>query len=159
MLRRGNIFHVKNTLTSSASDESFSYGTAADVVLAGDWNGDGKDTLAVRRGNGYFINNSLSSGAASVVVTYGRANDDVYVGSFASKLTADSLAVRRGNTYFISNAIRSGAADLTVEYGRVGDETLVGHWNGDGADTLRRSPSEVDALWGELGDAPGVEVT
>ncbi len=136
MLRRGNIFHVKNTLTSGAADESFSYGTAADVVLAGDWNGDGKDTLAVRRGNGYFINNSLSSGAASVVVTYGRANDDVYVGSFASKLTADSLAVRRGNTYFISNAIRSGAADLTVEYGRVGDETLVGDWNGDGADTL-----------------------
>ncbi len=136
MLRRGNTFHLKNTLASGGADKTFSYGRAKDVILVGDWNGNGKDTLAVRRRNTYFISNNLNGGDASTTVTYGRVNDDVFVGSFSSKIAADSLAVRRGNTYFITNTIRSGAADRRVAYGRAGDETLVGDWNGDGADTL-----------------------
>jgi hypothetical protein len=36
-------------LTSGSADLSFFYGDPGDVILAGDWDGDGDDTVAVYR--------------------------------------------------------------------------------------------------------------
>ncbi|MDD9205688.1 transglycosylase family protein, partial [Georgenia sp. 10Sc9-8] len=48
-VRRGDAYHLKNSLTAGSADRAFSYGRADDTTLVGDWDGDGVDTLGVRR--------------------------------------------------------------------------------------------------------------
>ncbi|WP_210729274.1 MULTISPECIES: C39 family peptidase [Actinomyces] len=130
----GSTYYFANTFTSKATTV-ITYGRNNDTALVGDWNGDGKDTLAVRRGNYYFFSNRLVGGAADVVIIFGRATDQVLVGDWNGD-GRDTLAVRRGNQYFILNCLRGGVADTQITYGRAGDQVLVGDWNGDGKDTL-----------------------
>jgi hypothetical protein len=70
------------------------YGRAGDEVFVGDWNGDGRDTLAVRRGKTYFIANTLAGGPADTVLDYGRAGDTTVVGDWDGNGT-DTLGVHR----------------------------------------------------------------
>ncbi|MGO1509786.1 MAG: DUF3152 domain-containing protein [Actinomycetales bacterium] len=134
-VRRGQVYHLRNSLTSGPADTQIAYGRAGDTVLVGDWDGDGTDTLAVRRGNRYFLSNTLTSGDAETELDYGRAADTVLVGDWDGDGT-DTLAVRRGNRYFLSNTLTSGDAETELDYGRAADTVLVGDWDGDGTDTL-----------------------
>ncbi|MDU0349584.1 C39 family peptidase [Actinomyces sp. MRS3W] len=160
----GSTYYFANTFTSKATSV-ITYGRANDMALVGDWNGDGKDTLAVRRGNYYFFSNSLSGGAADVVIIFGRATDQVIVGDWNGD-GKDTLAVRRGNQYFILNCLRGGIADTQIIYGGAADQVMIGDWNGDGKDTLavRRGkeyhvsntlaggPADVVIIYGRAGD-------
>lgn len=117
------------------ANHNFNYGRVSDKVYVGDWNGDGRDTLAVRRGRTYYFSNGLGSGRADVVLNYGRAGDVVYVGDWDGD-GRDTLAVRRGRDYHIKNSLNGGGADVVVPYGRSSDVVLVGDWDRDGDDTL-----------------------
>ncbi|MCD7864643.1 MAG: hypothetical protein LUG54_01180, partial [Clostridiales bacterium] len=134
VVRRGNAFYFSYTLKSGAADKVIYYGTSADEVLIGDWDGDGVDTICVRRGNTYYIANSLKSGAADVVIAYGKATDEVLVGDWDGD-GKDTLAVRRGNTYYIANSLKSGSADSVIAYGKATDTVLVGKWSGNASGT------------------------
>lgn len=134
-VRRGNEYHFKYSLGNGPADLVINYGNSNDIILVGDWDGDGVDTLCVRRGNTYYFKNSLSSGEADKVVSYGRRNDEVYVGDWDGD-GVDTLCVRRGNTYYIKNSLSDGAADRVVAYGKSADSILTGDWDGDGVDTL-----------------------
>ncbi len=165
VVRRGNTYYFKYSLSAGEADLTVPYGRANDQVLIGDWDGDGVDSLCVRRGNVYYFKNSLASGEADNVVRYGRATDEVLVGDWNGD-GKDTLCVRRGNTYYLKNSLSDGEADVTVLYGRSSDIVLVGDWNGDGTDTLcvRRgstyyfknslSNGEADAVipYGRTGD-------
>src|SRR5690606_27239257 len=93
-VRRAATYHVKNSLRGGDADVVLTYGRAGDVVLAGDWDGDGRDTFAVRRGATYHVNKSLRGGDADRVVTFGRAGDEVHVGDWDGNGT-DTLGIRR----------------------------------------------------------------
>jgi beta-N-acetylglucosaminidase len=135
VVRRGNTYYFKYSLSEGEADLTVPYGRANDQVLIGDWDGDGIDSLCVRRGNVYYFKNSLAPGEADYVVKYGRASDEVLVGDWDGD-GKDTLCVRRGNTYYLKNSLSDGEADVTVLYGRSADIVLVGDWNGDGTDTL-----------------------
>ncbi|MGC5616289.1 DUF3152 domain-containing protein [Georgenia sp. Z1491] len=141
-VRRGQVYHLRNSLTSGPADRQVAYGRATDVVHVGDWDGDGTDTLAVRRGNRYFLSNSLTSGDAEIELDYGRAGDTVLVGDWDGDGT-DTLAVRRGTVLHVSNTLAGGDAETSVSFGRTTDAAFAGDWDGDGADTfgLRRPPA------------------
>ncbi|MCD8365699.1 MAG: InlB B-repeat-containing protein, partial [Clostridiales bacterium] len=47
VVRRGNTYYFSYSLKSGSADKVISYGKSTDEVLVGDWDGDGKDTLAV----------------------------------------------------------------------------------------------------------------
>ena len=104
----------------------FRYGNPDDVVLVGDWDGNGTDGLIVRRGNHFLVRNDLSDGIAEHEFVYGDPGDTVLVGSFArsaytyldgpyprhevldpgySADGADQLVIRRGNQYIRSEAV------------------------------------------------------
>ena len=85
---------MKNSLVSGAADTSFSYGRAGDATLAGDFDGDGRDTLSIRRGNTIHVNNSLVSGNADYALPYGRVSDDLFIGDWDGNGT-DTPTVRR----------------------------------------------------------------
>src|SRR5690606_24159423 len=101
----------------------------------GDWDGDGKDTLALRRGNKFYVYNVNATGAKVWIAHYGKKGDEVLVGDWDGD-GKDSFAVRRGNTFHVKNRITSGDADQVIHYGRRGDQVLVGDWNGDRRDTF-----------------------
>ncbi len=48
------------------------YGHEEDLVLVGDWDGDGLDTLAVWREARYYFKNSIEGGEADLVILYGK---------------------------------------------------------------------------------------
>jgi len=131
----GTWYFLTNATTGGSADVAFAYGKTDDTTLVGDWDGDGKDTLAVRRGNQYFLTNGTRGGSADVAFAYGKAGDDVLVGDWDGDGKA-TLGVRRGNQYYLTNGTRGGAADVTFAYGRPDDVVLVGDWDGDGKDTL-----------------------
>ncbi|MCD8109042.1 MAG: hypothetical protein LUE14_02935 [Clostridiales bacterium] len=134
-VRRGDTWYITYALRGGTADLSFTYGSAGDEVLVGDWDGDGVDTLAVRRGNTYYFKDSLSGGAADTVIYYGKATDEVLAGDWDGD-GADTLTVRRGNTYYTSNSLVTGEADAALTYGKATDEAIAGDWDGDGMDTL-----------------------
>ena len=73
---------MKNEIAAGEADLVVSYGKADDAVLVGDWDGDGRDSLAVRRGNTYYVKNEIAAGEADLVVSYGKADDAVLVGDW-----------------------------------------------------------------------------
>ena len=135
VVRRGNRYYFKNSLSGGTADRVVAYGKPSDTVLVGDWDGDGVDTLAVKRGNRYYIKNSLSGGAADTVVVYGKPSDTALVGDWDGD-GSDTLALKRGNAYYLKDTLSGGAADRVVVYGRASDTPLAGDWDGDGVDTL-----------------------
>jgi hypothetical protein len=130
----GSQYFLNDSFTGSANTV-FSYGDPGDVVLVGDWNGNGTDTLMVRRGNTFHVRNSNSSGSSDGAFVYGDRGDVVLAGDWDGDGT-DTLAVRRGNTFHVKNSVTTGVADRVFSYGDPGDVVLVGDWNGDRTDTL-----------------------
>ena len=50
MYRQSSGFvYFRDSLTTGAADFEFFYGDPGDVIMAGDWDGDGDDTVAVYR--------------------------------------------------------------------------------------------------------------
>lgn len=116
------------------------WGSYGDTVLAGDWNGDGKDTVATRRGNTVWFRDSLTGGGTNRVITYGRSTDEVVVGDWNGD-GRDTLGVRRGSTFILADTLASEAPVAhSFSWGRSTDQVVVGDWNGDGKDSfaLRR---------------------
>ncbi len=62
-VRRGNIMYYSYTIHAGDADYSTSYGKSDDVILVGDWDGDGVDTICVRRGNQYIFSNNITNPA------------------------------------------------------------------------------------------------
>ena len=124
-----------NDAFSGRANIQLAYGERSDEVYAGDWDGNGTDTLMVRRGNVFYIRNSTTSGPADGVFAYGDPGDTVLVGDWDGN-GSDTLAVRRGGTYFIKNSVNTGTADTVFSYGDPGDPVLVGNWDGQDGDTL-----------------------
>ncbi|MCK6209006.1 S8 family serine peptidase [Georgenia sp. EYE_87] len=130
----GSVTFYLNDAWSASANHVFTYGRAGDGAYVGDWDGDGRDTLAVRRGNVFYVADS-QRGTADQVFAYGRPDDVVLVGDWDGD-GVDTLTVRRGNVYHVKNSVSGGPADRVVVYGRAGDEVLVGDWDGDGDHTF-----------------------
>ncbi len=130
----GDDYHLRNSLSGGPAHLAFTLGLATDDALVGDWDGDGKDTLALRRGNTYLVYDA-HPGQKFRTIRYGRPGDVVLVGDWNGD-GKDTLAVRRGQEYHIKNSKTGGAADRVVRYGRAGDDVLVGDWDRDGRDTF-----------------------
>ena len=128
-------FFLNDRWTGNANIE-FSWGEQSHKVLVGDWDGDGKDTVALRKGGQFaFSNASPASGTPKFTLAWGLATDTVLVGDWNGD-GKDTLAIRRGNSYHIKNSLSGSSTDQLFYFGKAGDEVFVGDWDGDGTDTL-----------------------
>ncbi len=146
-LVRGNVWHVRNTLTAGFADIVFSYGRVGDHFLMGDWDGDGTKTPGVVRGNTWYLRNSNTSGFADVAFKYGSASDTPVAGDWDGDGADTPGAVREHvtispgqilvgrNTWHLRNSNSAGFADITVAFSCCGTP-IVGDWDGDGDDGL-----------------------
>ncbi|HLT85017.1 MAG TPA: hypothetical protein VKZ83_12355, partial [Phototrophicaceae bacterium] len=81
-------------MSGGKADRVFRYGRDSDLVLVGDWDGDGKDTITVRRGRTYYVNNRLAGGEATIVLDFGRPADASLAGDWDGD-GVDGIGVRR----------------------------------------------------------------
>ncbi len=128
-------FFLNDRWTGAANIE-FTWGDASYEVLAGDWDANGKDTVALRQGNRFaFSNESSPSGTPQFTFAFGKASDTILVGDWNGD-GKDTLALRSGNTFTIKNSLTGTGVDSTISFGRADDEVFVGDWDGNGTDTL-----------------------
>lgn len=108
-----------------------------DEYLVGDWDGDGRDNIAVRRGNKILMDTNFD-GIHNILQTYGDGNreDEYLVGDWDGD-GRDNIAVRRGNQILMDTNF-DGRHDILLAYGTGNneDQYLVGDWDGDGRDNI-----------------------
>ncbi len=130
---------ARGRLRADLIDHVFIYGAAGDMAIAGDWNGDGIDTVGVYRagvwrldmdGNGRWTEKDES-------LRFGRPGDFPLVGDFNGDGIDDMAIVRNGKIYFDSNGNRIlDVNDLVMEFDESKGLPIVGMWSDDGADQI-----------------------
>ncbi len=135
LMRRGN----DGELRADAVDHVFSYGEQVDVPLAGDWNGDGIDQIAVFR-SGIWLLDSDGDGRmtqSDEKFSFGRPSDEPIVGDFNGD-GIDEIGIIQGEMWIIDTDgdRKLTGNDLRIRVPRRSDRSqpVVGDWDGDGKD-------------------------
>ncbi len=124
-------FYIINQLGSGgaglgAADYEVSFGSPGDQPIAGDFDGDGVDTVGI-----YRSSSGLVSFAASPATSffYGSANDYALMGAYEGG-AKDTIGVYRenGTMFYLRSSNTSGAADHEFSYGKRGFIPIVGYF-------------------------------
>lgn len=67
-------WQLRNSNSAGPPDLAFTYSRGRDEPVAGDWDGDGTDTIGVVRGRNWLLRNSNSGGVADISFFYGSAS-------------------------------------------------------------------------------------
>lgn len=126
---------LKNANSSGAADMAFNFGNPGDYPVAGDWNGDGIDTVGSYRNGVFYLGNSNSTGPAQLVIAFGIPGDQPVVGDWNGD-GVDTIGVYRNGTFYLRNSNTPGPPDLVFNLGNSGDVAIAGDWNGDGVVTV-----------------------
>ncbi len=124
----------QGTVRTDVIDHVFRYGEAGDAPVAGDWNGDGIDTIGVFRHGMWHLdtNGDGRLTAEDQHVEFGQAGDVPVVGDWSSD-GIDALGVYQNGTWILdTNGDRHlDAHDRVFSDGGIG-LPVVGDWDGDG---------------------------
>jgi len=88
-------------------------GDASDLPVAGDWDGDGVDTIGVYRGTTgvYFLSDSNTAPTVSYTLVFGNPGDTPFAGKWTAGATHDGVGVYRN-----SNGILYQKDNLTTGF-------------------------------------------
>ncbi|MGI9648819.1 MAG: DUF3048 domain-containing protein [Acidimicrobiia bacterium] len=135
--------HLTNQIPSfggdAVADLSFHFGLPGDRVFAGDWDGDGVDTLGLSRGGQVFLSGTNATSVADQVFWFGTHTDIPYAGDPDGN-GRDGIFLRRTSSasIFYSNDPADGVVGLSsgsLYFGAPRDRLVIGDWDGDGADS------------------------
>lgn len=122
-------FYIINRLGSGgaglgAADYHFTFGLIGDQPIAGDFDGDGTDTVGTYRPSAGLVSLASSPNAAFY---YGAVNDVALVGSFEGG-PVDTIGVFRPSNamFYLRSSNTSGVADHAFRYGRTGYLPVTG---------------------------------
>ena len=119
-------FHIINRLGADggglgAAEFHYDFGDPGDIPFAGDWDGDGIDTVGLRRpSNGLvYMRNSHRTGNADTQYVYGDREDLPFAGDWDGD-GIDTLGIYRPATAtaYLRNSNTSGVADQTLRLPR-----------------------------------------
>lgn len=142
-----------------ATAHYFGFGSLGDLPLAGDWDGDGSDSVGVYRVSTqtFYLRNAKNGGFADVSITilFAQPGDIPLVGDWNDD-GRDTPALYRPSTstfYLIDQATTGTvpASGYTIPVGNPGDVPLVGDWDGDGVSTPGVFRSGTFLLKNDLG--------
>jgi hypothetical protein len=126
---------LKSQNTAGFADRLLTFGLPGDKPVAGDWDGDGIDTIGVFRGGVFYLRNSNTNGFADLVFGYGVPTDLPIVGDWNGD-GVDTIGVFRNGLFILRNSNTTGPAEAVFGLGIAGDIPISGDWNGDGVDTV-----------------------
>jgi hypothetical protein len=120
-----------------AIDHVFQLGAENDIPLAGDFNGDGIDSIGVYHGGLWRldVNGDGKLTTHDRTVKFGEKDDIPIVGDFDGD-GIDEIGIYRDGKWIIDSNHNGAidAADQVFELGGEGDLPIVGDFNGDGID-------------------------
>lgn len=118
---------------NAVSDRTVVYGLSSDLVVSGDWDGDGGEgTGAYRASEGTWYLDHDINGGSDEVVRYGLPTDLPVAGDWNADGSTDIGVFRGSEGMFMLDIGRDGWTDVRVTYGLPTDVPVVGDWNGDG---------------------------
>ncbi len=124
-------------LRGDVIDHVFAFGVAGDWPLAGDFSGDGIDTIAIYRQGRWHLDmdgdGRWSDG--DKYIEYGQPDDVPIVGDFDGNGVDEIGVYRKGDWY--ADLDKNGKLDPSDLFARMGesdDIPVVGDWNADGVD-------------------------
>lgn len=125
--------------SNQTADATFFFGMPGDRVFAGDWDGDGIDTLGLSRRGQVFLANTNATTVADRVFWFGTHTDIPYAGDPDGNGT-DGLLLHRtasSSVFYLDDIPNSLVAETSGDlyYGTSGDQLVVGDWDGDGIDS------------------------
>ncbi|HYP27133.1 MAG TPA: hypothetical protein VE262_10485, partial [Blastocatellia bacterium] len=129
----GSLF-LKNSNSTGFADLLLTYGIPNDYPVAGDWDGDGVDSIGVYRDGNFFLRNSNTNGMADMVIAFGTPGDQPVVGDWNGD-GVDTIGVFRNGTFMLRNSNTAGPAEVVFGLGIPGDVGIAGDWDGDGVVT------------------------
>ena len=139
------VFKLKNSLAGGAPDITVDRGVAGDVPVAGDFNGDGVDTVSTFNNGVWKITNinNIVAGfpTGPITVNFGAAGDLPVVGDWNND-GLDTPGVYRPSAgqFFLTNAApvnnSTPNVDVTITFGIAEDLPVAGDWNSDGIDSI-----------------------
>ncbi|MBI2824506.1 MAG: hypothetical protein HYX69_07465 [Planctomycetia bacterium] len=118
-------------------DHVFVFDGDGGTAVAGDFNGDGIDSLAIFRDGHWWVDVDGDGQAsdADFDFQFGAAGDQPIVGDFDGD-GVDQIGIFRNGTWLIdaNNSHSRDRGDKQFKLGRAGDLPTVGDWDGDGVD-------------------------
>jgi len=151
---RSGVWHIRY---GAGSVDSYYYGNPKDTPYAGDWDGDGIDTMGLyRESSGFlFLRNSNDQGIADIQIFYGNPKDLPIAGDWDGD-GIDTVGIFRPSQarFYLRNTNTQGNADIEIAFGNAGDVPIAGDWDGDGIDTIGvyRPSTEFVYLLNDLSD-------
>ncbi|MBX9792360.1 MAG: carboxypeptidase regulatory-like domain-containing protein [Pirellulales bacterium] len=138
-------------------DHVFRFGVAGDVPLAGDWNGEGIQTIGLFSGGTWYLDTNGDGRFldGDKTFSYGLSDDLPVVGDFDGDGQTEVGVYRRGTWYIDRD--HSGKLephDRAFDLGGVDDQPVVGDWDGDGRDEPGLYRDRGDELTARPTDAP-----
>ena len=132
------LFCIPVLTTAATPLPSFSFGPSAGSPVAGDWNGDGIDTIGVFSNGTFQLRNSNTAGSADLTFGFGAAGDKPVAGDWNGD-GIDTVGVFRVGsdcTFLLTN--NNSTVNITANgfCTVTGDPPVTGDWNGDGIDSL-----------------------
>jgi hypothetical protein len=128
-------FLLRQSNTAGPPDIAVPLGQPGDQPVVGDWDGDGKTTVALFRAGQFLLRNENAVGVPLTTVIFGQAGDIPVAGDWTGK-GFDSVGVFRRGVFLLRNTNTSGAPDIIINYGLPTDLPVVGDWDGDGRTTV-----------------------
>jgi hypothetical protein len=125
------------------ADVRYFFGNPGDLPLAGDFDGDGCDTVSIYRpseGRVYVINElgsgDAGAGAADISYFFGNPGDKPFAGDFDGN-GIDTVGLHRETTglVYFRDTHTQGIADNEYLFGDPGDRLVGGDWTGVGFST------------------------
>jgi hypothetical protein len=138
---KSGVFYLRNTNNTGGADiTAFFGGDASDLPVAGDWNGDGVDTVGVYRGSTgvYFLSDSNTTPSVSYTLVFGNPGDTPFAGKWTADMTHDGVGVYRNSNGILyqKKDLTTGFSDYFAVFGNPGDQGFGGDFDGDGFDSI-----------------------
>ncbi|MEA3503264.1 MAG: peptidase C1, partial [Actinomycetota bacterium] len=128
-------FYLLNTNTHGIADIDFAFGDPGDVPIAGDWDGDGVDTIGVYRPSTrmVYLLNDLGHAAPDISFFYSgaAAGDKIVAGDWDGD-GGDSVGVFRPSTgtWYLRDTFTQTSANIVFEFGESFMNPTSGYWGG-----------------------------
>ncbi len=134
------VFYLRNSNSPGWPDLTIPFGTAGNLPVVGDWNGDGVDTIGVYISElGVFLlRDSNTPGSPQYAFVMGNPGDEPLAGRWDASMLGSGVGVYRPSNglLFAKRTLGNGYADYTMVLGNPGDHGLAGDWDGDGFDSM-----------------------
>lgn len=175
-VRQGNlgdqaslVWYLRQVEGTGQPDLIIDYGAPGDTPVAGNWTGNGVDTIGVVRGNQWLLRTRNSGGPPDIVATFGEPGDIPVVGDWDGD-GRDGIGMVRGSTWYLRNSATAGPAEFVFDFGDPTAIPLAGDWDGTGNDSpgrfkdgqwtysnrLTGGPPDGQFSFGVTGDRPVV---